>query len=172
MTRAEIMAYFDLVNLDSVQAKTAGILGYKKIFGRKEMEVREEPSQAGSCIVRNAEPGVLGRSLRRNNVVGIIIKDNELLRMVVEETVENEKLLILPIHEITCADTRTRQRNLYRMRGLMAFALRSRAKVALATLAEEESCFLSSSQLIEVAKFLGASEAQAKEMAGNLGEIS
>ena len=165
------MAYFDLSSLDAVDRKTASLLGYKKIFTRSEIPVADKLDSSQPCIVRSGEAGMLSRALRRSNVLGVIIKDNELLRMIVEEAVVNEKVICLSVHDLTCVDTRSRQRNLYRMRGLMAFAMRSKARIALVTAAEVESCLLSSMQMMEIAKYLGAKEEQAKKILGSLGEI-
>gem|GEM_PF-1534979 len=153
------------------EKKMGNLLGYKKILGKKELPVVDGLSSNNKCIVRGGESGILDRALRRNNVIGIIIKDNELIRMSVEEVKETDKLLFLSVHDLTCVDTRTRLRNLYRMRGLLSFATHSKAKVSLISLAEDESCLLSSIQMIEMAKFLGANEEQAKKMINNLGEI-
>lgn len=165
------MAYYDLVKMEAVERKTASILGYKKIFLKNEIPIVNGPESNGKCIVMNGEPGMLSRALRRSNVIGIIIRDNELIRQAVEEAAENGKLLVFPIRDITCTDTRTRMRNLYRMRGLMAFATHSKAKISLVTLAEDESELLSTIQMLEIAKFLGAKEDHAREMLSNLGGI-
>jgi RNase P/RNase MRP subunit p30 len=165
------MAYFDLTRAEIADRGRAAVLGYKKILSGKELPVVENLSLSSQCVVRSGETGMLGRAVRRSNVAGIIIKDNELLRLAVEETVENEKLLFLPLHEILCSDTRSRMRNIYRMRGLMAFATRSRAKISLVTLAEGEPCILSTMQMLEIAKFLGANESNSKKMISTLGDI-
>lgn len=164
------MAYFDLTSMEDVDRKTSSVLGYKKIFNKKEIAVVESLDHNGKCIVKSGESGFLSRALRRNNVLGILIKDNELIRLAVEEAVTTEKLLCLSVHDITCVDTRTRMRNIYRMKGLISFAMRSKARIALVTLAQDESCLLSSNQMIEIAKFLGANESQAEKMISNLGE--
>ncbi|HUB92534.1 MAG TPA: hypothetical protein VL945_01090 [Candidatus Saccharimonadales bacterium] len=165
------MAYYDLVNMDAPDRKTASILGFKKIFSKKELPVVDNLGYTGRCILASGEAGMLGRGLRRNNVTGIMINDSELIRMAVEEVVDTEKILVLPVHGITCGETRARLRNIYRMRGLMATATRSKAKIALVTMAEDESCMLSALQMVEVAKFIGATEAQAKKMVGAIGEL-
>ncbi len=165
------MAYFDLVGMESADRKTASLLGYKKIFSAKEIVLTDNVNLGEPCIVISNEPGTLGRALRKGNVEGVMIKDNELIRQAVEECREHEKLLCFSARELTAVDTRTRMRNLYRMRGLMAFALRSRARIALITLAKDESEMLSSMQMTGLAKFLGASEEQAERMISSLGEI-
>ncbi len=158
------MEYSDIAAMEAVPESTAKVLGYRKIFGRREIEVNEVPSQHSACVVRSSEPGVLGMALRRSNVIGVMIKDNELIRRTVEEAAEAEKALFLSAHELTCVETRERLRNLYRMRSLLSFAMRTGAEVRLVSLAQEDSCLLSAMQLVELARFLGAGEAHAKEM--------
>lgn len=164
------LAYFDLTNMQ-IDRKMVKILGFKRIFTTEEICITEGLNTEKACIVMSGEPGILGRALHRNNVKGIIIKDNELLKMVVEEVKNAGKLLCFSTHDLTCVDTRMRLRNIHRMRNLIAFATRSKAKIALLTLADDESCLLSSLQMVEVAKFLGATEEHAKSMVSNIGDV-
>lgn len=165
------MAYFDLVRMEAPEKKFSTALGFKKILTTSQIEIVDGKSLGNKTyIVRNSEPGVLGRALKHNGVIGIIINDSEMLRMTIEETAESEKILFLPTYDITCLDTRTRLRNLYRTRHLLAFATRSKAKTSLITLAEEKADMLSSSQMIELAMFIGAKEESAKKMLSALGE--
>lgn len=171
MKRAEAMAYFDMTEMESVPQGKAAVLGYRKILPSNEIRIVTEPLGEGKCIVESQEQGILGRALRRNNVVGVIIKDNELLRMTVEEIRTTDKMLVVPVHGITCSDTRTRMRNIYRAKGLIAFALRAKAKIALVSLAKDPSCMLSSQQMLLLAEFLGASDIQSKAMLSSMGDV-
>lgn len=165
------MAYFDLSSSEITDRRVTASLGYKKIFSSKELPVLENLDSNERCIVRSGEIGMLRRAIRRNNVAGIMIKDNELLRIAVEEAAENEKTLFISLHDILCSDTKSRLRNIYRARGLMAFAMRSKASISLVSLADSEAGLISTMQMLGMAKFLGASEENAKRIVSRLGEI-
>ncbi len=171
MTKADLMDYFDLINAESVRLEP-GLLGFRKIFCKKEIQVRKDIPEEGRCVVMGSEPGLLDRALRRRNVIGIIIADNDLLRMTIEKTAENEKILFVPAIDIICADTQARLRNIYRARSLIATALRAKARLSLVSMAQDESSMLSSPQLLEMAKFLGATNVQASGMLNTLSEIA
>ncbi len=170
MTKVDMMEYFDLVNAESVRLEP-GILGFRKIFCKKEIQVRKDIPEDARCVVMGSEPGLLDRALRRRNVIGVMITDNELLRMTIEKTAENEKILFISTLGIVCADTQVRLRNIYRAKSLIASALRSKARISLVSMAEDEPSMFSSVQLLEMAKFLGATPAQASGMLSSLGGI-
>ena len=170
MTRAEYMT-FDLTSTYKPTPEEALELGFSRIFSSEEIAVTPDLSNAPTCIVASSDQGILDRAQKRPNVAGIIINDSELLRMTLEKLRENEKILVLPLHQITCTESRQRLRNIYRMRSLLGSAFRYDADVAVATLAESKACLLSSRQMVEICLFLGASSEQADVMVSRLGEL-
>lgn len=170
MIRVEYMP-FDLTSTYKPSPEEALELGFGRIFSNDEIRVTPDISDVPTCIVANSDQGLLDRAIRRPNVAGIVINDSELLRMTLEKLKENEKALVLPLHQITCAETRQRLRNIYRMRSLLGSAFRYGADVAVATLAENKTCLLSSQQMVEVCMFLGANSKQADSMVSRLGEM-
>ncbi len=149
---------FDIVDMDSVDIKLAELIGYKKIYARNEIRVTEDQEYEGRCIFLGKESGTLGKAVRRNNVEGIIIFDNELIRQTVEECRDNGKTLFIDVSSLVVQEQRQRLRNIHRARFLIGFALRNRTKIALISLAKDETGMLSSMQMLAFARFLGIRE--------------
>lgn len=159
------MAYLDLVNMKAPEPKLQHLLGFKKIFSTEDIPIVPTPNTHDEkCIVKSAEQGILRSAARKNNVIGIMITDNELLRMVIEDSKDSGKTIFLPAHDFTCVDTNKRLRNLHRAKTMLRFAMRSRAKTSLVSMADDDSCLLSSMQMLELARFLSGSEEYAKTM--------
>lgn len=159
------MAYFDLVDMKVPGPKLQRLLGYKRIFSTEEMPITATPnSPAEKCIVKSAEQGVLRSALRKSNVMGIMIADNELLRIVIEDSKESSKPIFISSRDFVCAETSKGLRNLHRAKTMLRFAMRSRARVALVSMADDASCLLSSMQMLELARFLSGSDEYAKKM--------
>ncbi len=150
------MRGFDVTEMDSVDEKLAAALGYKKMYSKKELQITGSIDCNERCIFIGNEPGVLGKALRKNNVEGIIISDNELIRQTVEECREHEKILFISTAGLILQEQRQRLRNIYRTRFLMGFAMRERTKIALISAAKSEAELLSAGQMVALAKFLGA----------------
>lgn len=166
------MKGFDVTEMDSVDGKLAAALGYKKMYSKKDLRITESIDCNERCIFAGNEPGILGRALRKNNIEGIIISDNELLRQTVEECKAHEKILFINTSGLILQDQRQRLRNIYRARFLMGFAMRERTKIAIISAAKDESEMLSVGQMVALAKFLGADENRAREMVASIGMIS
>ena len=159
------MAYFDLVNMNAPEPKLQRLLGFKKIFSTDDIPIVSIPNaHAEKCIVKSPEQGILRSAVRKNNVIGIMITDNELLRIVIEDSKEADKTIFLSVHDFTCVDTNKQLRNLHRAKTMLRFAMRSKAKVGLVSMANDDSCLLSSMQMLELAMFLSGSEEYAKTM--------
>ncbi len=160
---------FDIVDMDSVNIRLAEVIGYKKVYARNEIIVTEDQAYEGKCIFLGREHGALGKALRRNNVEGIMIFDNELIRQTLEECRDNEKILFVDISNLTVQEQKLRLRNIHRARFLIRSALRSRTKIALVSLAKDEAGMLSAMQMLAFAKFLGINEKDADSIFYNKG---
>ena len=155
---------FDIVDMDSVNIKLAEIIGYKKIYTRNEIRVTEDQEYEGRCIFLGKEPGPLGKALRRNNVEGIIIFDNELIRQTVEECRDNEKTIFIDISSLVVQEQKQRLRNIHRARFLIGFALRNKTEIALVSLAKDEAGMLSSMQMLAFGRFLGINDKNSEKI--------
>ncbi len=169
MTRYNKMERFDVTGMDSVDPRLAALLGYRKMYSKKELPMTGNLDYNERCIFVGNEQGTLGRALRKNNVEGIMISDNELIRQTIEECKDHEKILFISTAGLILQDQRQRLRNIYRTRFLMGFAMRSRARIALISAADDESGMLSVEQMILTARFLGADEKRAAAMVSSIG---
>ncbi len=147
----------------------AAKLGYKKIFAACDIGIVERPVDR-SYILRSAEPGTIFKALGDINCRGVIFKGNELIKKTLEKAASNGKLVIMPVSEITQASGPTFMRNVYRLRSIFAYSKKSGAEMAIISLADGDNGLLSSMQMFELARFLGANETEAKAMLGSIGD--
>jgi len=171
------MQFFDIVALkEEVDLKALGRrLGYKKIFALgKEMELcadANHPGEGKALIVKSGDEAVLVKALRNNSVIGIILDNNKASGRFIEDLRIHEKLLLIPVGPLVCPDRGDVIHSLYRAKSVLRSALMGRASVALVTLAKEKECMLSCSQMLEMAKLIGANDNVAKEMLSVLGSF-
>lgn len=168
------MKYFDLVLMERMDEGLAERLGYGRIFIPSEIEVMYSVSKKngdGKYIVRSQKEGTLDRAIRDCNALGIIIDDSLLVRHVIRDLKRNDKALFLVASELTRVEKSDMLRNIYRMRNLLSFAMHADVDIALITLAKGPEELLSSRQMLEIAKFLGADRERAKGMLALIGDI-
>ncbi|MDE1855074.1 MAG: hypothetical protein KGH57_02015 [Candidatus Micrarchaeota archaeon] len=167
------MQFFDLVNFHEVPESLAARLGYKKIFQTgKDAEVFEKTVvSGGKGVVRSDSQEAITKGLRQSNVIGVIPKGISAGREVLDEVKENEKMLIIPLSEVTCSDGTSRVQSMAKMRRLVKSVLMAKVPFALVSFASSSECLMAGLQMIEVAGFLGIEPPRAKEALGRLGEL-
>jgi hypothetical protein len=169
------MQFYDIVALkEEIDLKQlAHRFGYAEIFlVGKDAEIVSDVkrlNEEGSFIVRSGNNETLSKAVRSNSVIGVIVDDSKVSGKFIEELRTHEKLLFIPAAPLVCPAQENRLRNLFWAKGILRTALMGKAKVALVTLASEKECLLSSGQMLEIAKLLGANEKIAKEMLSSLG---
>lgn len=162
--------YFDFANIKIDEALQKR-LGYKKVFGPGEIGIRGEPvfGEQRKFIIKSAEPGKLIRAMKDKSTLGIIIEDNTIIKKVIEEAGKNEKSVFLVVSGLTAVEKNSRIRNMNRMRTLFKFSRRTKTEVGLITCAADPSLLLSSLQMIEIGRAIGADEETSKKMLTLLG---
>lgn len=168
----DIKQYFDLVHMADVDRGLVSRLGYKRIFSENEIKVVDslKSNNGSKLILRSGEVGKIDRWVRDNNVIGIIIEDYTLVRKIITAIKDNDKLLLFVAGDLTDVDRNARLRNITRMRTLFKSAVHYGVETSLITLAKDCACLLSSLQMVEIAKLIGADEKQAIRMLGSFGE--
>ena len=172
------MAYFDIVNgaADENEATNfAKLFGYKKIFTLgKEVFILDckdvNPSDKKVIIRNNANTGMLVKCLRMQNVIGILT-DSAPSGNVLESIKQNNKIIILNSSELTCVDKRQRISNLFRFKRIVSSGMHKKTEIAIATFANDKEQMLSSMQLVEIAKFIGADGDTARKMVSKFGDV-
>jgi|SRR5271157_1613335 len=169
------MQFYDIVALkEEIDLEgLAGRFGYRKIFlAGKDVEIVGDTmrlNDEGSFIVRSGDNETLSKAVRSNGVVGVIVDDSKVSGKFIEELRTHEKILFVPAAPLVCPGQNSRMRNLHWAKGIVRTALMGKARIALVTLAEEKECLLSSRQLLEIAKLLGATDKIADGMLSSLG---
>jgi RNase P/RNase MRP subunit p30 len=170
------MQFFDLVALNDGTdlEELAKRLRYKKIFNvGKDLGLISDIKKLSTgmrSVVKSNDEEVLIKAIRNNDVIGVIADDKISMKLI-DELHKRECLLLIPTSTLVCSDQETRVRNLHRAKVMLRNALIGRVRVALVTLAEERACMLSSSQMLEIAGLLGATEKIAKEMLSAIGNF-
>ncbi|MGC8699666.1 MAG: hypothetical protein ACP5RK_01555 [Candidatus Micrarchaeia archaeon] len=151
-------AYYDIAYFD---CKELGmLLGYKKVLAiGKDISFNEK----GEHII--IADTMWKNFPNKNDVVGVVASKVD--KAFFQKLREEEKILIIDVSPLNKDFVKESKR----LRGVLKNALHFKLKTALATFAKEKTYFLSSAQMLEIAKFLGASEEQAKDLLSAIGEI-
>ncbi len=169
------MQFFDIVALKEEidLEQLAPRFGYRKMFRTgKDVELVGDIGRLngeGRFIVRSGDGETLSKAVRSNSVIGVIVDDSKVSGKFIEELRTHEKLLFVPVAPLVCPGRESGLRNLFRAKGILRTALMGKAGVSLVTLAEEKECLLSSGQMLELAKLLGATDKVAGEMLASVG---
>ena len=146
--------YFDISYFD-VPENLARLLGFKKIYTiGKQLELNKS---ADNIIADDF-------SLQRfsiSNVVGVRI--NKIDRQFFQKIREEEKVAIIDISNLINASGEGLIKEHKRLKLMAMNALKAKLNLSIATFAKNEEGLLSSMQMIEIAKFIGLNEKQAKD---------
>lgn len=167
------MQYFDIVRNDVVDQEMAKRLGYKRILAiGKDLDLLQNlgGTPKREAVVISKDPGTLIRATRENRIVGIMFEGNEIVAKAMMAAKDNEKTVILSIEGLNGGGTGLRLSTIYKLRKMLAELTKARVKVAIVTMADRKEMLLSSAQMVQVAKFLGANDQQARQMVSALGE--
>ena len=174
----DCMHYFDIVGIDEREASPMlGLLGYRKFFyiGKDifigSADYANESRGKGVLVeISKGETGSFLRAIERNNVLGALASER-ISKNALGIIAENKKLFAFNASELICVDQKTRLRNMRRYRRELELALHLKVQAAIATFAREKENLLSSAQIIEVAKFMGADQNIAKGMVSVWGDM-
>jgi hypothetical protein len=146
--------YFDISYFD-VPENLTRLLGFKKIYTiGKQLELNKN---ADNIIADDF-------SLQKfsiSNVVGVRI--NKIDRQFFQKIREEEKIAIIDISNLINASGEGIIKEYKRLKLLAMNALKAKLNLSIATFAKNEEGLLSSMQMLEVAKFIGLNEKQAKD---------
>jgi hypothetical protein len=168
------MRFFDLVAIDYDSLdQLAKRLGYNRIFRLdsdfKIVESLKEADSNGKKIVRSDKFEVVAKSLRRNEILGVLPCNDTVSKKVLEIIKNDGKFLFIPISPVICAEDAMRIQKLVKTRMLIRNALAAKVKICLISLAEKKEGIISSMQMLEVASFLGMDQKCSKEALSALG---
>ncbi len=145
------MRYFDIVKFD-VDAALTKRLGYHKVYVvGKDLEIcHGTEGLPGPKIVLGWDPGVLARSLKQPDVVGMVFEGKELNRKLIEKAAELEKNVFVPIRNLLSYDIGERVYEMRRVGDVVAACHKLGARAKLITLAEDVADIISVGQLKEL----------------------
>jgi RNase P/RNase MRP subunit p30 len=170
------MRFFDIVALKEEinLERLAERFGYGRVFlAGRDVEVVGDVRRIGEngrFIVRSGDRETLSKAVRAGSVIGVIVEGEKPDGKFVEELRTHEKILFVPVAPLVCPSQGSRMRGLYAAKSAVRTALKGKARVALVTLAEGRECLLSSRQMLEIAKLLGAGDRAAGEMLSAVGD--
>lgn len=168
------MQYIDIVQ-NKLDNSLAERLGFKRLFTIGENVVISDNPNAQKnkkVILLTSNDGLMLRNISQSNVIGAIITNNKMQKSILEKLVVNEKRVFIITKEITNTDQHNRIRKLHETRKIVSLALNYKAKVSLISLAESKEQIMSVAQMMELGKFIGLSQEQAKEAVTSIGKIS
>ncbi|MGB9732859.1 MAG: hypothetical protein ACP5JN_01265 [Candidatus Micrarchaeia archaeon] len=146
--------YYDILHFD-VDKDIARLLGFKKIYViGKDVLLNEE----GNYIIAD---DFSIHKFRSSSIVGVRI--NKQSNAVFQKIKEEDKIGIIDISPLLQSSNANFLREYKRLKNILLNALHAKLKVSIATFAKDEGGLLSSAQMLEIAKFLGAPENKAKE---------
>jgi len=144
--------YYDISYFDVDQALTK-LLGYKKIY-RIGKEIRL--NEVGRYIIADAQ---MLHLFKLSEIAGVRV--NKVDKVLFQKLKENDKCLIIDVSKLRSGDFIKEYNN---AKNILRNALHTGLRVLIASFARDEIQLLSSLQMLELAKFIGASEGVAKEM--------
>lgn len=149
------MDYFDIAAF-AVDAGLARRLGYRRIYCSGVDVVVSDRQQGDSAkqIIVSSDPGALIGALRSNRVVGIVFKDNELIKKVVEKASELGKTVYVPVGTLSRGGPRERTARLNRIRKIIISSHKLKARVRIVTMAASGTELVSAGQMVEIGRFL------------------
>jgi len=149
------MAFFDIASFE-VESGLRARLGYKRIYvNGKDIEVVPRPKAARvPQIVVGDDPGLLINWLRDANVIGVIFKDNQLSKKVIEKAAELRKTIFVPVNQFFGVSPQHRGARMGKARKIILSSHKLSAQVRMVSMASSTSQLLSVSQMEEMAKLL------------------
>ncbi len=167
------MQYFDIIVKDIADQALVRRLGYRRIFvAGKDIDVSGSLSgdPRRKMVIVSRDPGVLIRATRERRVLGIMFEGNELIAKAMMAARENGKLVMLSTEGLSGSGTGMRLSTIYKLRRMVAELRKAHVKTVLVTMAGSREMLQSRAQMIQLARFLGAAEAQSREMVSSLGD--
>ncbi len=167
------MKYFDIADMkEGADPGLVKRLGLARVFSiGKEIAVTARHTQnLKNQIVCSRDTGTLMKAIKDQDVIGISFEDNEIVGKAIAAAKDAGKPVMVNISCIFAMQTHERYRNIGRIRGLIKAAAAAKAELIIYSGARNPNYLLSISQITEVAKFLGQSEAKSKESMAKIGE--
>lgn len=161
------MDYYDVVSDScSIDRELEKTLGYKRIIVlNKEIKLENIDSNKKLTEGKNIVIGINDARLYaavKSGAKALIMPDSVIRKKLLEGMSEKRAILCLPLGLIVSSTGLGRSKLVYRMSRLFSYARKSTVEVSFITLAKSNLELLSSLQLIELAKFVGASEEYAR----------
>lgn len=149
------MRYFDIVKFEPDKSLCSR-LGYKNVYSvGKDIQVSERPLkyEVPQIVISN-DQGILIGALRDGGVVGIIFKDNELNKKIIEKAAELRKTIFIPLTGIVGTGAAERKQNIQKVRKIIFAAHALKANARIISLAESKEYLLSTAQMLEIESLL------------------
>jgi hypothetical protein len=169
------MRFFDVIRTKEADPALAKRLGFSKVFiAGEDIDVLDNLKFNGKrkAIVRSKNVGILMRALKENGVIGVMVDDNLLIGKVIAAAKESDKPIVLSTEGLNSRNYPERLRAVYRLRKVYKILAKTKNDVILITLAADRQSLLSTSQMIEISKFIGADDAKSRRMISELGSYN
>lgn len=167
------MDFYDIVSQDcKVDDSFAKKLGFKKVFVlNKDIKAvghgnEKEDDIYDSIAFGKAKEQLM--SLVKRGAPAVAITDSYIDKKLMDTIADNKCMLVMPMSIITSSYGVERSRNIYRMSKLYDYARRKKIEVVFASMAKTPQYMNSYSQLIELAKLIGADEQYARSSMNKL----
>ena len=149
------MNYFDMAMFD-VDENLQKRLGYSRIYSSgKDFIIQETPKHSSArIIIRTRDQNNLIRFMKDGAVCGIIFENFELSKKTIEQAALSRKTIFIPISPLLWHSVWDRQREMQKIKKIVIAAHKLKAKVAIATFAENKESLLSREQLSEISKMI------------------
>lgn len=168
------MRYVDIINSNSLpEQKLVRELGFSKILNANEqILILDKISQPQKpFLISSTNPNIVNNLLKSPNAIGILSNGEELDPRIVNKIKENDKIIIFNAYYLAIS-SRDRISKVHKLRKIFKMAYKVKARTAIITLAPSQTYFLSSIQLLEIAKMICTDDHQAKKMLLLEGDIT
>lgn len=161
------MNFYDIAaDSCAIDAALAKRLGFKKIFViNKDVEAVGHGSENRQITERSIAFGKAKEQLLalvKNGASAIAITDSYIDRKLMDAIKDNGCVLCMPMSTITASYGMERARNIYKMKRLFVEARKRGIDVCFISMAKTPAYLNSYTQLIELAKLIGADERYAR----------
>ncbi|MDE1810685.1 MAG: hypothetical protein KGH66_01440 [Candidatus Micrarchaeota archaeon] len=151
----------------NADADFAARLGFKRLLvAGKDVEIRDidrdKNTNAKDCVVIGVNKPRL-EAAAKSGAIAISITDQRIDRKLMQTMKERETKLLISFAVLKETGGNDRQRTLYMMSKLLRHAVKMRIEVCFASMARSRLHMLSTMQIIELAKLIGAEEDAARK---------
>ncbi|MGC8479697.1 MAG: hypothetical protein ACP5M9_03450 [Candidatus Micrarchaeia archaeon] len=150
------MKLFDIVCIDKIDKTVTERLGFNKIYTSKDILLLEKTKQNSvlKYILISSDENEIKKAIRDEKCIGILFKENILMKKILEQLSSSEKLIFINISLLTNNRRSELPRNLSKIRTLLKNSKIYGLNTKFATFAKENYELISSSQFLSIVSFV------------------